>query len=231
MTLQVDASAQIAGSCLEQTTWLRRNLEVNTQLLQGEAEIDEKAGSTLPSMPLAPILAPVAPELLHLSDAALAAPRAPSRSSSSSASISEEKRAMTAFSVPALALLGELLAPLLDIIYHSDEKEKVVPLLYSVMDYVVPYLRNHSRANVPSYRACSKLLAALSEYQYTRRAWKKDGMELLLDVAFFQTDLASLAHWRVTVDNLMTHDKTTFKELMSESSGRLHITPGLSCRS
>ena len=83
LTLQVDASAQIAGSCLEQTTWLRRNLEVNTQLLQGEAEIDEKAGSTLPSMPLAPILAPVAPELLHLSDAALAAPRAPSRSSSS----------------------------------------------------------------------------------------------------------------------------------------------------
>ena len=123
---------------------------------------------------------------------------------------------MTAFSVPALALLGELLAPLLDIIYHSDEKEKVVPLLYSVMDYVVPYLRNHSRANLPSYRACSKLLAALSEYQYTRRAWKKDGMELLLDVAFFQTDLASLAHWRVTVDNLMTHDKTTFKELMSK---------------
>ena len=125
---------------------------------------------------------------------------------------------MTAFSVPALALLGELLAPLLDIIYHSDEKEKVVPLLYSVMDYVVPYLRNHSRANLPSYRAGSKLLAALSEYQYTRRAWKKDGMELLLDVAFFQTDLASLAHWRVTVDNLMTHDKTTFKELMSEWS-------------
>ena len=41
-------------------------------------------------------------------------------------------------------------------------------------------------------------------------------MELLLDVAFFQTDLVSLGHWRVTVDNLMTHDKTTFKELMSE---------------
>ena len=216
----MDASAQIAGSCLEQTTWLRRNLEVNPQLLRGESEVDEKAASALPSMPLAPILAPVAPELLHLSDAAsaasLAAPRPPSRSPSSTASISEEKRAMTAFSVPALALLGELLAPLLDIIYHSDEKEKVVPLLYSVMDYVVPYLRNHSRANLPSYRACSKLLAALSEYQYTRRAWKKDGMELLLDAAFFQTDLVSLAQWRVTVDNLMTHDKTTFKELMSE---------------
>ena len=40
---QVDASAQIAGSCLEQTTWLRRNLEVNPQLLRGESEADEKA--------------------------------------------------------------------------------------------------------------------------------------------------------------------------------------------
>ena len=38
------------------------------------------------------------------------------------------------------------------------------------MDYVVPYLRNHSRANLPSYRACSKLLAALSEYQVTLQA-------------------------------------------------------------
>jgi hypothetical protein len=144
--------------------------------------------------------------------------RASSKKADQSDSVSEEKRSMTTYSVPALSLLGELLAPLLDIIYHSEEKEKVVPLLYSVMDYVVPYLRNHSRANLPSFRACSKLMASLSEYQYTRKAWKKDGMELLMDPTFFQTDLCSLGHWRITVDNLMTHDKTTFKELMS----RLH---------
>ena len=41
-------------------------------------------------------------------------------------------------------------------------------------------------------------------------------MELLLDSQFFQMDLPSLQHWRSTVDNLMTHDKTTFKELMGK---------------
>ena len=41
-------------------------------------------------------------------------------------------------------------------------------------------------------------------------------MELLLDPQFFQLDLPSLQHWRCTVDNLMTHDKTTFKELMAK---------------
>ena len=59
-----------------------------------------------------------------------------------------------------------------------------------------------------------RLLASLSEYQYTRKSWKKEGMELLLDIQFFQMDLPSLQHWRCTVDNLMTHDKITFKELM-----------------
>ena len=61
-----------------------------------------------------------------------------------------------------------------------------------------------------------RLLASLSEYQYTRKAWKREGMELLLDPQFFQLDLPSLQHWRCTVDNLMTHDKTTFKELMAK---------------
>ncbi len=138
-----------------------------------------------------------------------------SSAQASSASLSSLSREAQ-FAVPALALLGELLAPFLDIIYNSEEKERVIPLLQGVMVNVFPYLRNHSRGNVPSFRACSRLLASLSEYQYTRKAWKKEAVELLLDPAFFQTDLASLHHWRTTVDNLMTHDKTTFKELMSK---------------
>ena len=85
-------------------------------------------------------------------------------------------------------LLGELLAPLLDIIYSSDEKDKVVPLLSNVMTNVVPYLKNHSRSNLASFRACSKLLASLSEYQNTRKAWKREAMDLLVDATFFQMD-------------------------------------------
>ena len=92
---------------------------------------------------------------------------------------------------------GELLAPLLDIIYSSDEKDKVVPLLSSVMINVVPYLKNHSRSNLASFRSCSKLLASLSEYQNTRKAWKREAMELLVDPTFFQMDLTSRSIWNL----------------------------------
>ena len=73
--------------------------------------------------------------------------------------------------------------------------------------------------NVPSFRACCSLLASLSGYQYTRRAWKKDVMELLLDLNFFQMDITCIGSWRTIIDNLMTQDNTSFKELMTMVAG------------
>ena len=73
--------------------------------------------------------------------------------------------------------------------------------------------------NVPSFRACCSLLASLSGYQYTRRAWKKDVMELLLDLNFFQMDITCIGSWRTIIDNLMTQDNTSFKELMTVVTG------------
>lgn len=66
-----------------------------------------------------------------------------------------------------------------------------------------------------SFNACSKLLASLSSYQYTRKAWKKDVFDLLLDNNFFQMDHSCLKCWKTIIDHLMTHDNTTFKDLMS----------------
>jgi hypothetical protein len=178
---------------LEQTTWLRKNYAVKAELqTEAEEDVDPNEAST------------------KLSDII-------SEASDASNESSVGKRLLTQYAVPALSLLGELLAPLLDIMYSSDEKDKVVPLLSNVMINVVPYLKNHSRSNLASFRACSRLLASLSEYQNTRKAWKREAMDLLVDPAFFQIDLPSLRHWKTTVDNLMTHDKTTFKDLMSKS--------------
>lgn len=73
--------------------------------------------------------------------------------------------------------------------------------------------------NVPSFRACCNLLASLSGYQYTRRAWKKEVMELLLDPNFFQMDISCIGSWRTIIDNLMTQDNTSFKELMTRVAG------------
>ena len=47
------------------------------------------------------------------------------------------------YSVQALVILAELIASLLDVIYSSEEKDKVVPFLNSIMPNVFPYLRNH----------------------------------------------------------------------------------------
>ena len=44
-------------------------------------------------------------------------------------------------------------------------------------------------------------------------------MELLLDLGFFQMDITCMASWRAIMDNLMTQDNTSFKELMTRVAG------------
>ena len=126
----------------------------------------------------------------------------------------------------ALTVLASLLATLLDIVYQSEEKDKAVPLLSTVMYNLVPYLRVHTKSNLHLLRAGSGLLASLSEYPFTRRAWRREGMELLLDPAFFRVDHDTLKSWRTTTDNLMSHDRTTFKELLTKiaSLGQSNIS-------
>ncbi|KAJ8919768.1 hypothetical protein NQ315_006297 [Exocentrus adspersus] len=172
----IDCVSQVCGSCLEQTTWLRRNFAVK--------EHDE---DTTPD------------------------------SSIISAS-TNEIFVNSSHSVQAQLVLSEILAPILDICFGSSEKDKVNNILTSLMCNIVPYLRTHTVRNMPSFNACSKLLASLSSYQYTRKSWKKDVFDLLLDNALFQMDYMCLKYWRVIVDNLMTHDNTTFRDLMSRVS-------------
>ncbi|XP_053237329.1 protein dopey-1 isoform X2 [Podarcis raffonei] len=177
----VDAIGAIAGSSLEQTTWLRRNLEVKPSpkiMVDGnnlESDVEDMLSPALETSSITP----------------------------------------SVYSVHALTLLSEVLAHLLDMVFYSDEKERVIPLLVNIMHYVVPYLRNHSAHNAPSYRACVQLLSSLSGYQYTRRAWKKEAFDLFMDSSFFQMDASCVNHWRAIMDNLMTHDKTTFRDLMT----------------
>uniref|UniRef100_A0A7N5K1Z9 DOP1 leucine zipper like protein B n=1 Tax=Ailuropoda melanoleuca TaxID=9646 RepID=A0A7N5K1Z9_AILME len=185
----LEAVGNIAGSSLEQTSWLSRNLEVKAQpqisLEESDAEED-------------------------LCDATAAA----------SAMVSAS--APSVYSVQALSLLAEVLASLLDMVYRSDEKEKAVPLISRLLYYVFPYLRNHSAYNAPSFRAGAQLLSSLSGYAYTKRAWKKEVLELFLDPAFFQMDTCC-AHWKSIIDHLLTHEKTMFKDLMNMQSSSLKL--------
>lgn len=90
------------------------------------------------------------------------------------------------------------------------------------MSYVLPYLRARVAHNWPCFDACSRLLASISGYQYTRKAWRKETLELLLEGAFFQMPPECLPLWRTIIDHLMTHDKNTFREFL----GRMSVTPG-----
>lgn len=122
------------------------------------------------------------------------------------------------YSIQAQTVLAEQLASLLDVTFGSQEKEKVVNILTSLLYNILPYLRNHSPRNSSSFYACSELVASVTAFQYTRKAWRRDMLDLLLEPALFQMEARALPHWRTIIDNLMSHDTTTFRDLMSRVS-------------
>ncbi|XP_035995097.1 protein dopey-2 isoform X2 [Fundulus heteroclitus] len=193
----LEAVGGIAGSSLEQTSWLSRSLEVKVQpQICQEAEEPDDADVD--------------------GDHCESVTQANAMVSSSAPSV---------YSVQALTLLAEILAPLLDMVYRSDEKEKAVPLISRLLYYVFPYLKNHSAYNMPSFAAGAQLLSSLSGYACTKRAWKKEVFELFMDPLFFTMD-ASCAHsWKSIIDHLLTHEKTMFKDLMGMQSSSLKLFP------
>ncbi|XP_049450038.1 protein dopey-2 [Epinephelus fuscoguttatus] len=191
----LEAVGGIAGSSLEQTSWLSRSLEVKVQpQVCAEAEEPDDAdadGDHYESM--------------------------------AQASTMVSSSAPSVYSVQALVLLAEVLAPLLDMVYRSDEKEKAVPLISRLMYYVFPYLKNHSAYNMPSFEAGAQLLSSLSGYAYTKRAWRKEVFELFMDPLFFTMDASCAPSWKSIVDHLLTHEKTMFKDILSMQSGSLKL--------
>ncbi|KAM9851340.1 protein DOP1B [Aulostomus maculatus] len=191
----LEAVGGIAGSSLEQTSWLSRSLEVKVQ-------------------------PQVCPEADEFDDADVDGDH---QELVAQASAMVSSSAPSVYSVQALALLAEILAPLLDMVYRSDEKEKAVPLISRLLYYVFPYLKNHSAYNMPSFEAGAQLLCSLSGYAYTKRAWRKEVFELFMDPLFFTMDACCAPSWKSIIDHLLTHEKTMFKDLMSMQSGSLKL--------
>ena len=60
----------------------------------------------------------------------------------------------------------QVLAHLLDMVFYSDEKERVIPLLVNIMHYVVPYLRNHRWSS--TFKFFSEMISELNlQLQFT----------------------------------------------------------------
>ena len=77
------------------------------------------------------------------------------------------------------------------------------------------HTHTHSPGNEQSYLYAVKLLSSLSGFQVSRKAWRKEALELFLSPSFFQMGPHPLREWRVVVDNLMTQDNLTFRDLLS----------------
>ncbi|XP_065057535.1 protein dopey-1-like isoform X2 [Rhopilema esculentum] len=193
-----DAVNTIAGASLENSTWFRRNVAVLPQSDQNPDEPLVKPKEHTNDNPEPTV--PVAPTM-------------------------QTRNAQ--YSASALCLMAEILSSMLDLLYLSEEKDKITSFMFYVIYNVTPYLKNHSNQNVTSFRGSSALLASITDFQYTLRSWKKDVYELFLDPGFFKMDLLSLQYWRSIIDRLMTYDVATFRDLMARinltQSGTINI--------
>jgi len=192
----------IAAASLESSAWFRRSLQVVTQLDQS-TDLEESTYSDKSS-----------------------AVESVTPTSVSTTTMTGGAKSST-YSISAVLIMAEYLTPMLDMLYLSEEKDKIASSLVYLMYNIVPYLKNHSHQNIAGYRACSALLAAISDYQYTLRAWKKDGYELFLDTEYFNMDKLSFSFWKTITDRLITYDPTIFKDLMQKialsQSGAINI--------
>ncbi|VDN03566.1 unnamed protein product [Thelazia callipaeda] len=232
-----EAMNVIVGWQLEQTTWLKRTLVVkhdsSTQKSQETSPVIEF--STAPTS-----LAASENNSLRGSTSSLAPSRIPNfdtatqLSSHGTSNVTADRRSTSnmrsslkdpnsskrdpAHSTQALVLLAEHLAELIDSIYRSEDKERLLPMLHAVWNNTLPYLKAKNARNARFFLASSQLLASMSTFNYMRPVWRKATLDLLLDPAFFKMDMQSLKYWLVVTDHLMIYDKISFKELLGRIS-------------
>ncbi|CAM4958947.1 unnamed protein product [Rotaria socialis] len=210
ITMRVlDNCNTIVASSLEQTTWLRKNLQVRVAQPDAQSIKSSSTGGQTTS---------IGPGSLHESGSV------PVDDTSDFDGVSQAINTGDFvnngnYSFLALSVLAEHAATLLDIVYNrTDEKDRVVlPFLQNLVTNVMPYVRTHVAANAPSYRSASALLMNISQYSYTRKSWKKEAFEQLFDVAFFQLDITALRSWKIIVDNMITNERpTSFRDVMTK---------------
>ncbi|VDL29077.1 unnamed protein product [Hymenolepis diminuta] len=232
----MEATASIAGTALEQATWFRRGLQVRSS-----APVPASMTSSTLEVSTSSVVSSVGS--LQPSDIVL-------RSTGSESALSEvklngvntppgilhdslevvsttaaENREFKAedLSVLALRMLAEHMAVFFDVVYKSEEKDRVPSALNNgILTNILPFLKSHNVGNAFHYNAASQVMAILSSYQFTRRAWRRDIFELFIDGAFFQATPSALHSWCTIVDNLMTQEKNIFKEALT----RLTVSQG-----
>ena len=116
----MEACNTVAGSSLENAAWFRRTLAV---IPQPDVITSDQSSN-------------VESEVSEISEAEppVTPPTVSGGNTSSNTS---------SYSTQALCVLAEVLAPVLDMVFGSDEKERMTSFLTTVMYNVTPFLKNH----------------------------------------------------------------------------------------
>ncbi|CAD5205643.1 unnamed protein product [Bursaphelenchus okinawaensis] len=232
----IEALNLIVGWQLESTTWLKRTLVVkqdtsnqklsdvsptlefkNTGSMSENNSIKGSTNSLAPRQSNQPSIdsnSQLAGSVAQLSTMTFESKKSSSSLIRSSLKDGNNNKKDPTNSTQALFLLAENLAELIDSICRSEDKDKLIPTVQAVWNNTLPYLKAKSARNVRFFLASSMFLASLSSFNYMRSVWKKAAMDLLLDSNFFKMDNKALKQWLIVIDNLMTNDKTSFKELL-----------------
>ncbi|KAL5102848.1 hypothetical protein TcWFU_005011 [Taenia crassiceps] len=224
----MEATASIAGTALEQATWFRRGLQVRSTATT--ATPTASAIDALGSLRSSNFMHPVASEssLTEVRSNGITPSNALHNSQELLFSDNRDLPSVPVLlkedlSVLALKMLAEHMAVFFDVVYKSEEKDRVPSALNNgILTNILPFLKSHNIANACHYAAASQVLASLSSYQFTRRAWRREVFELFIDSTFFQATESALHSWCAVVDNLMTQEKNTFKEALT----RLTVSQG-----
>lgn len=116
-------------------------------------------------------------------------------------------------SLTVLSILSEHGRTLLEIISNLiDEKDRLVlPHLQTLVTNIMALIRT----NFLSQESASTLLMNITQYSYTKKAWRKEVIDYLFDFRFFQTTRKSLTAWKSIFFNLMNFEKNSFRDIFS----------------
>ncbi|XP_065193461.1 protein dopey-1 homolog isoform X2 [Sycon ciliatum] len=229
----LDGCVTVVGSSLENTAWLRRSMAI-TASHQETATTNQQSTDVTQTVGVHPVNSddsvaadtnshevgesrsslPDAEKTQDLSNKATVADGQAMSAKAPKASV----KLLAVYSPQALQCLSRVLATIVDIVYGSEEKDRAVAVLSNMMVYILPFLKTRSSQNLVSSTAAIHLLSTVSEFHYTRRAWRREITELFFDSDFFCFDSSQLASWCSVIDNLLGHDKHARQELLGRVS-------------
>ncbi|CAG7833844.1 unnamed protein product [Allacma fusca] len=115
----------------------------------------------------------------------------------------------------SLHCLSDNLHGLLDIVWGSDDKDKLLPILSHMIYLLMGHLKGKTS---PTFTPTTILLTNLTKYTHLRKAWKKEIFEYLIESSFFRMNLGDFRHWMIILDNIFSQDKNSFTELIARAT-------------